>query len=130
MVNAKPKLRQNYPSSDAEKEKKMVQNVSLQKKIRQETLPNKPPAPQNLLDCVAVGKIYNKENLETIHTYLNKPARPAPAKLFKKAVNSSASKSNPEFSNFGGKNPPSRPTNQQQDRTLTMASKSADWIAP
>ena len=133
MVKANQKLKENYPSSDTEREKKTVKIVSPHKKIMQETFQNEPPPPQNLLDCVAVGKICNKENLETIHTNLNKPARPAPAKLFQKATKSSASKANPEsqkFSNFGGKNPPNRPTNQQQERTFQVASKSADWIAP
>ena len=125
--HAMPKLSQNYPSCDAEKVEKMISNVSFQKKIGQETLPPKPPAPQNLLECVAMGKINTRENLETVHTYMNKSARPAPAKLFKKAVNSSASKSNPEFSNFGGKNPP-QPPNQSAARSNFFNGQQECWL--
>ena len=126
-----PKLSQNSTLCDAEKEEKMISNVSFQKKKFDKNLSHQSPLPpKNLLECVAMGKINTRENLETAKTYMNTSARPAPAKLFKKAANSSASKSNLEFSNFGGKNQPNPPNQSAARSNFTMASKSADWIAP
>jgi hypothetical protein len=130
-----PKLSQNSTLCDAEKEEKMISNVSFQKKKFDKNLSHQSPLPpKNLLECVAMGKINTRENLERAKTYAivrhTPSALPAPAKLFKKAANSSASKSNLEFSNFGGKNPPNPPNQSAARSNFTMASKSADWIAP
>jgi hypothetical protein len=46
MVKANQKLRENYPSSDTEREKKTVKIVSPHKKIIQETFQNEPLPPK------------------------------------------------------------------------------------
>ena len=119
-----------FPHVMMQKKKKCSLMSASKTNFRKKNYHPSPLPPQNLLDCVAMGKINTRDNLETVYTYLNASARTAPTKLFKKAANISAPKSNLEISNFGGKNPPQTPSQSAARSNFSMASKSADWIVP